>query len=244
MSNYNRAPQNANNFVIFDFETSGVNLGLNDANAVTEIALLSIDGGSLKQITEYQSLIAPYKSDAIYDDKAAKVSGISFDLVAEEGVDIREVAEQTIVHFEKTNNRQEKSPGLKPVLVGHNVGFDINALHHLLYYGFKGTTTDYQKELERVLHGRRDFYGNFQPSYMDTWSLFKSWFQGDKELLDYKLGTVMEKLGIDLNNAHRAMNDVVSTTEGFRKVLSNLRSSYINNYTGGREGFYFPIRRQ
>lgn len=238
MSNYKRAPQNPNNFVSFDFETGGTNSA---ENPVTEIALISITGDKLETIGSYQSLIAPYSDTLIYDPRAEKVSGISREMVEAEGQPIRLVAEQTIAMMEQANTRQEKNAGLRPILIGHNTQFDIAFLTHLMYYGFLGTKTDYQKELERVLHGRRDHYGNFQPSYFDTWSLGKAWFQAEAEMDNFKLATLVDKLGVDLNNAHRAMNDTLSTLEVFRRCIVNLRSSYKENHKGQREGFQFPI---
>lgn len=240
MSNYQQKVPSPINFIIFDFETGGVDCV---KSAVTEIALISIDGSSLKKINEYQQLIKPYPELADfefeYNPKAAAVSNISMELLLEEGFDIRTVAEEVLKSFEQANTYQDKI--LKPVLVGQNTMFDINCLHHLMHYGFKNTKTDYQKELERVLHGRRDYYGNFQPTHLDTWSIAKGWFQEEGEMLNYKLGTIVDKLGVDINNAHRAMNDVASTTEVLRRYLINLRSSFQVNQRGGREGFYFPL---
>lgn len=232
---YKKNPQNPNNFIIFDFETGGVD---SKKNPVTEIAIISIDGSNLKKINEYQKLIAPYDDSLYYDPKAAQVSNISYDMVVEEGERIDIVAQEVLQIFAEANTRQEKSPGLRPILVGHNVQFDIDFLHHLFYYGLG---RDYQKQMESVLHGRKDYHGNFQPSYLDTWSLTKSWLQEEKELMNYKLGTVVERLGVDINNAHRAMNDVVSTTEVLRVYLNNIRSGANSNNRSQREGFYFPI---
>lgn len=235
MSSYAKKPQNPNNFIIFDFETGGTD---SKKNPVTEIAIISIDGGTLNEISRYQALIAPYDDKLVYDPKAMQVTGISIELLEEEGEDIQVVAQNVLDQFKIANIRQEKSAGLKPLLVGHNPYFDINFLFHLCEWG---EIKDYKKVLESLLHGRIDYYGNFQPSYMDTWSLGKSWFQGEGEMTDYKLSTLVEKLGVDINNAHRAMNDVISTTEVLRTCLNSLRAGYNQTHQGGREGFKFPI---
>lgn len=232
---YQKQPQKPNNFIIFDFETGGLDT---NKNPVTEIALTAISGTDFKIIDSYQQLILPYDETLMYEDKAAKVSGITKDLLYSEGVSIDQVSEATINLFKTANIGQEKTAGLRPILVGHNVQFDIDFLHHMLYYGLG---KDYQKAMKDVLHGREDRFGNFQPTYIDTWTICKSWFQEEGELLDYKLSTISEKLGVDINNAHRAMNDVTSTTEVLRRYLTNLRSSYTANHKGQREGFKFPI---
>lgn len=235
---YNRKPQSPNDFIVLDTETGGLS---SNKNPVTEIALISLDGGDLKKISEYQSLIGPYDEELVYEQKALDVTGITLEMLEEEGMGIREVAEAVLHQFEIANVRKEKSPGLRPILVGHNMPFDISQLHHLMIWGLKGTKLDPHKELERVLHGRIDHFGHFQPSYMDTWSIGKTWFQGDGELMDYKLATLVEKLGVDINNAHRAMNDVVSTAEVLRVYINNLRAGYVQNHQGGRAGFTFQI---
>lgn len=235
---FNRKPQGANSFIVIDFETGGLD---SKKNSITEVALISMDGGDLKKISEYQSLIGVYDESLIYDEKALSVTGITMDMIEDEGMGIREVAEAVLHQFELANIRKEKSPGLRPVLVGHNIPFDLNCLHHLMQWGLKDTKLDPQKELERVLHGRTDHYGNFQPTYIDTWAIGKTWFQGDGELMDYKLATLVEKLGVDINNAHRAMNDVVSTAEVLRVYINNLRAGYVQNHQGGRAGFTFQI---
>lgn len=235
MSTFAKKAQNANNFIIFDFETGGLDT---KKNPVTEIALISIDGGTLKEISRYQAIIAPYSDTLFYDPKATAVTGLTMDILEDEGEDIKVVAQEVMKQFEIANIRQEKSAGLKPLLIGHNVAFDIANLHHLLEWGIGG---DYQKLLEKLLHGNRDHFGNFQPSYLDTWSLGKSWFQDEGEMMNYKLATLVEKLGVDINNAHRAMSDVVSTTEVVRTYLNSLRSGFSQNHQGQRNGFTFPI---
>lgn len=239
MSNqYAAKPPVANNLIIFDFETGGVDP---IKNPVTEIALTIISGEDFKLIGSYESLIAPYNSELIYDPKAAQVSGITYDMCVEEGKDIKVVAQQVLDMFKLGNTAQSRSAGGYPMLVGHNVQFDIAFLQHLFNYGFAHEKSDqWQIHLEKSLHGRRDFHNNFQPTYQDTWAIAKAWLQNE-EMINFKLGTITEKLGIDLNNAHRAMNDVVSTRDVFVTYANSLRSSFQQTHKGLRDGFYFPI---
>lgn len=238
MALYQKKPQLPNSFIIFDFETGGLD---SKKNPITEIGLISIEGGiSLKKISSYQKMIAPYDEKLIYDEKALKITGITMEMIEEDGEKIETVALEILKEFEKANIHQGKT-GLLPILVGHNVQFDIDFLMHLMYWGLKKTKLDYQIELEKVLHGRRDFHGNFQPTYIDTWTYLKSWFQGEQELTDYKLSTLISKLGLDINNAHRAMNDVIPTVEALKIILNTLRNGYNQDFKGKREGFIFPI---
>lgn len=235
-------PQRPNSFIILDFETGGLD---SNKNPATEIALLSIKGDiSLDEIGRYQELIDVYDKTLIYDEKATKVTGITKELLEDEGKDINEVVDGVVDLMKLSNlDNPRNSPGLRPVLVGHNVGFDINYLHHVFEKRFGKSG---QKEMESLLHGRVDHFGNFQPSYIDTWSLSKMWFGADNELSNFRLGTVVEKAGVELSDAHRAMNDVVATTDLLRAVIRNLRGGSTNGEISGsvrnkREGFLFPI---
>lgn len=235
-------PQRPNSFIVFDFETGGLD---SNKNPATEIALLSIRGDvTLDEIGRYQELIDVYDETLIYDEKATKVTGITKELLEDEGKDINEVVDGVVNLMKMSNvDNPRNSPGLRPVLVGHNVGFDINYLHHVFDRRFG---KDGQKEMEALLHGRRDHFGNFQPSYIDTWSLSKMWFGADNELRNFRLGTVVEKAGVELSDAHRAMNDVIATTDLLRAVIRNLRGGSTNGEISGsvrnkREGFLFPI---
>jgi len=46
-------------------------------------------------------------------------------------------------------------------------------------------------------------------------------------LKSYKLIKVAEYLGVELNNAHRALNDVIATTEVFLKLYENNTWNFI-----------------
>lgn len=242
-------PQEANPYIIFDFETGG--LSSND-NPVTEIAMIAIKGDhSLDEIARYSALVQPYDDKLIYDERALKITNLSHELLIEEGILFDEMIDG-VIKLLRTANKQNtrNSPGLRPVLVGHNVGFDINFLHHIFERKFpqdkmlKKSGKIKETSFEALLHGRTDHFGNFQPSYVDTWSLSKMWFGGLKELPNFQLSTVVEKAGIEITDAHRAMNDVIATTELFRAVMRNLRSNdedLTDQPRNKRKDFRFPI---
>lgn len=253
MTSYsNNKPQKPNSFIVFDFETGGLD---SNKNPATEIALIAIDGGAgLEEICRYQELIKPYNYDLLYEEKAEKVSGITIELIEEEGKDLLEVVTKIIDLFQMANLHNPKnSSGLRPVLVGHNPVFDINFLQHIFEVYAKSLPLKKKEKplrgqdiLETLLKGNRDHFGNFNPEYINTWSLGKMWFGGDEELVNYQLGTIVEKAGVELSDAHRAMNDTVATADFLRAVIRNLRSGYglgvgSNSFRAKREGFQFPI---
>ena len=61
---------------------------------------------------------------------------------------------------------------------------------------------------------------NFDNEVVDTFKLAQKFVHGVK---NYKLGTIAEKLGVVLDNAHRAVFDAIATAEVFIKLASNLK---------------------
>ncbi|MFQ6751968.1 MAG: PolC-type DNA polymerase III [Clostridia bacterium] len=79
-------------------------------------------------------------------------------------------------------------------MVAHNISFDIGFIHAI------------SKKLAY----------NFDNQLVDTIEMAKTKLPG---LKNYKLGTVVEKLNIILDNAHRAINDATATAKVFIKLM-------------------------
>ena len=60
---------------------------------------------------------------------------------------------------------------------------------------------------------------NFDNDAIDTYHLAQKYVHGVK---NYKLGTIAEKLGVVLDNAHRAVYDAMATAEVFIKLAENI----------------------
>ena len=78
-------------------------------------------------------------------------------------------------------------------LVGYNVSFD---------FGFLS------------FYGKKSGY-NFDNPLLDAYKMAQKGVKGTK---NYKLGTIAEKLGVLLDNAHRAVYDAIATAEVFMKL--------------------------
>ena len=94
-------------------------------------------------------------------------------------------------------NTLTKGPQYKPVLIGQNIPFDIGFLQQMMAYA--GLMTQ--------------FYGNFQPRYIDTLDLGHMAFARDPSVGSYKLELIAERLGVELADAHDADADVTATRE-------------------------------
>src|SRR5674476_174181 len=106
-------------YIISDFETGGLDL---QVCGLTEIAMMAIEGNTMKLIGEYEALIKPHKIlkdkewiDARYDAGAQKVTGLTQERLLEEGKDMNEVAKEMEAFFVKANVYNSKT-GYKPVL--------------------------------------------------------------------------------------------------------------------------------
>lgn len=62
---------------------------------------------------------------------------------------------------------------------------------------------------------------NFDNEVVDTFKIAQKYVHGVK---NYKLGTIAEKLGVVLDNAHRAVFDALATAEIFVKLAENLKN--------------------
>ena len=90
------------------------------------------------------------------------------------------------------------------VLVAHNANFDIGFIRHFAEaYGYKLDNT-----------------------YIDTLSLARDMFPDYKK---YKLGVIADNLGIRVDVAHRALDDVKTLVKVFEVMLKNLKEKGITN---------------
>lgn len=236
--------QAQNDYIVLDFETGGLN---NRNNPITEIAFITLDGVTLQEMDRYEALIHPYSDELEYDQKALDVTNITMDMLYEKGKDIQEVFQEVVNLFERANTSGGKRPQVKPILVGHNIIFDEGFMHHFFYYG-QDCSKKYQDVMAKLFKGQfiesmtseeKMFFIN----YLDTLDITKAWMQSENPLNSYALGAISSELHIDLNDAHRAMNDIITTAEALRINLGRLRSGQGggSDNVSIREGFKFNM---
>ena len=138
-----------------------------------------------------------------YDQEALAYSGITIDMLIQQGVNIHEIAKDIIRLGERCTLTKGKQT--KPVLIGQNITFDIGFLQQIINYA------GLIKDFEKVFAGTTDFYGNFQPHYIDTIDLGRLCFAHNPEVTSYQLELLAERLGIELEDAHDADADVEAT---------------------------------
>lgn len=239
------APTNDKQVIValtLDFETGG--LDCTDC-ACTQIALHAVRIDTFETIDRYVKYIYPYnkqpdkgvakrkvlkskfeKDDAVpmkYEDKALTYSAITMNMLESMGEDIKVVAAEVIEFIKR--NTISKGRNAKPFLIGQNIGFDIGFMQQLMEYG--GQT----KEWKKVVRGQKDFYGHFQPLYVDTIVLGQMALSHLDGMTSYKLEIMAEKFGIELDDAHDADADVTATTNVAMICAQRMRNTA--DYDGG-----------
>lgn len=201
-----------NSFIFLDFETGGLDAR---THAVTEVAMVAVTGDSFKVLDMVSTLIKPY-GEYQYDPLALKHTGINFQDI-EGGEDVKVVA-NSMLELLKKADLNPKNKGSKPILVAHNSGFDKGFFMQIMFH------TGKLKEVEKLVYGTTDFYGNWQPEMMDTVHWVKMAWGNDPDIPNFKLGTCIEKAGIELSDAHRAINDTIAMKDMILLFGNKLRS--------------------
>lgn len=235
------APKEKTNVVtaiVFDFETGG--LDINKCGA-TQISMHAVRLDTFEVMDTLNMYILPYhyqegldkpvrkvlknKYDMqednrpmmTYTDKALNVSGITMKMLAAHGVELKTVCVSIIDFVER--NTLEVSANNKPILVGQNVLYDIGIMQQIMLY------TGLYDKFSKVVDGRKDFWGHFQPYYLDTIGLAKLALDHDKSISSWKLELTAERLGIEMDDAHDADADVVATRDIVRVLAARMRNA-------------------
>lgn len=184
-------------FIVFDFETGGLSP---EKNPALEIALITLDGKTLKEKDRWETFIKPYDNLEITQG-ALNANGLKASDF-NNGIEKRDLMESLKKIFLKYN----KSNAImrRPIMVGHNVAFDLGFLEYIFKDDKKG------------------LYHYISRISVDT---FLEALRAFPNETSHKLGTVCELLGVELIDAHKAMNDTVATAEVFKILTKRMRNS-------------------
>ena len=183
-------------YCIFDFETGGLKA---EKNPAIEIALIVLDN-SLNQVFEWESYIKPY-NNLVVEPGALTANGINMDNVWTKGIEVQILVDKLIEIWKPLKQKYAK-----PILVGHNIDtFDMEFMMYIFHYCNK------------------NLYDHIDEGTLDTLKLSRAAWGMDENMPKYRLGESCEKAGVELTNAHRAMNDVRANTELFKFFINKLR---------------------
>lgn len=235
-----------------DFETGGVdkkNQHHSKLYPVTEFAAIAIRGDDLSEIFRYDNYIKPYDDQLEYTSGAEKITGITKELVEKEGVSLNDFMNDFMEICKEANYFSSRY--FKPVIVGHNLQYDINFLIDLaqrtkkdlskvLHGGWVSNKFQYSYE-DEILESWVDIY---QPSFIDTLIESKKVW-GETSMPKFGLTDCCNQAGIDIIQAHKAMNDVEANVELFRYLIRKSRGGDVemkeeeNNNNRFRKTFKF-----
>ena len=211
------------NIIVFDIETGGF-LTPQHKYGLTEFAAIALDSETLEEIGRYESgIIAPYinleGNETEYTIAAQQITGIYIEAI-KSGRSDHKVIGKEIVDF--ANSVKAKGRFGAPILAGHNIDvFDLPFLSQFF----------------EII--KRDPSKNFSKTTMDTlwWSRLK--FQ--EQIESHALPSCAAACGVEIIDAHRAINDVIANVEVVRTFLRALRGGGgVNAITQNNQKRYRP----
>lgn len=234
------APKEKSNVVtaiVFDFETGGLDV---QKCGATQISMHAVRLDTFEVMETMNMYILPYHYQAgldkpvkkvlkskydmqensapmmTYTQRALDVSGITMEMLDARGTELKAVCESIIDFIQR--NTLPVSKNNKPILVGQNVLFDIGMMQQIMLY------TGMYDKFSKIVDGTTDFWGHFQPYYIDTIVLAKLALDHDKNISSWKLEMTAERLGIEMDDAHDADADVVATRDIVRVLTARMRN--------------------
>lgn len=212
-----------NILVVADCETGGLDA---TANPITQIAATLVDPVTLRELDSFDTFVQPYGEEWEVGKEALQRTHVTMrDL--QNGLPYKQACNEFIKFLKKANPTGKT----KPILVGHNIGFDVDFFTVLFYLS--------NKKVWDYLH----------PVPIDTMTEVKTIEAGqlakDESTL-YNLGACCGRFGIKLTNAHGAPADVKATVELLKVITQIKRSAYqafrtgntviLNNTPAGKDG--------
>lgn len=198
-----------NSIICLDFETGGLNPAKNPA---TQVAYQAFDLDTYKPTLEFSTYIQPY-DDLKLEDEAMKYTGITYQQLAS-GIDSKAVVKKMCDDFSEANTANTHTK--KPILLGHNIGFDIGFLCYLF--------NKHKVDLGKYLNCNKNYLGIEIPTFIDTLSMAKQKWANDIKMTKFNLTACCQKAGVEITDAHSALNDVKATKELFFYFTNILRS--------------------
>jgi DNA polymerase III alpha subunit (gram-positive type) len=202
-----------NNLIVLDVETGGM---LPTENPITQIAWQAIDPLKYTVLHSFDTFVKPY-NNLVITPKALAASRVTMKEV-NAGVDVRVVLKE-FVGMVKVINKSGKG-ATKPIIVGHNVGFDIDFLVAMFNYLNKDLF-DYTGKVpfDTLLDSKRFEAGKLKSDDINR----------------FTLSACCERFNIPLKSAHGAPADVEATKQLFIKITDNLRNNGSTKNSSGEQ---------
>lgn len=229
---------------VMDFETGGLYC---KKCAATQISVHAIRLDNFEVMGTFTKYIYPYQSKPDigkpkrkvlrnkyeeeeehptleYGKVALEYSAITMDMLYDKGEELEAVCNDLIDFFKQYTLTTSRK--LKPIFVGQNILFDLGFLQQIMTY------CGLWKEVAKIFRGSEDFFGNFQPYYVDTIIFAQLAFCHRDNVTSWSLSNLCELLGIELDDAHDADADVTATKEVLRLLTVRSRNEEVDDADG------------
>lgn len=205
--------------IVFDFETGG-----RDPNTCqpTQIAAIAIDGRTLKLKGAFNSEIwaetdddkALKKGLAPLEEGALKVTGKTREQIAK-APKLKPVWNKFCVFVNKYN--WKGTSFFAPIPAGYNIlGYDMIIIDRLCKeFG----PWDEDRQRQKLFH---------QINKIDMMDNYYMWTEGDPSIKARSMDSIRERMGMDTENAHDALQDVKDTANLMIKFMKTHRAVYRN----------------
>ena len=184
--------------IILDFETSGLNPYHSD---IIEIGAKILDSDQ-----SFQCLVKPESNKEI-EEKITRITGITNSKLREEGKHF--IHAYNDFHNWIVDNVTE---GQKIGIISHNGdSFDFIFFRRLM-----------NKLFDQSMIQER-FDSKYEIVYLDTLHLVRRLYP---QMYSYKQETLCKYLQIDIDQAHRALSDVICLEQLYKRVITDLKKKY------------------
>lgn len=210
------------NFIILDTETGGFSPS---TNPLTQLSFIVVDGFNFEEKLRFDSYIKPYDDSLYINSQAAQITGVTKEKCIEEGRDLGEVLDEFCSILKSC-----KVSYYLPVLVGHNLSFDLMYLEDVFNreYGKNSGKNGTNKLYDYVLH-----------TTLDTMTLSRLFFIND-EVPNFKQESIGEKLNVINSSAHNSLADVEQCLGIFKHFMLKMRNGSIESSNMNSEDNNFP----
>jgi DNA polymerase III alpha subunit (gram-positive type) len=198
---------NKRNIIVADCETTGLNP--EKGCEIVQLSARAINAWNLEDHHAgcFNIILKPQRPD-LAEDGALKVIGPKlWDEAQTNGIDPKVGLQQFMSWCEKVNDG--KSAYSKPMICGHNIGFDLTFLNYwMIQYG--------------LIKNRDDVPWNYAP--LDTMTVCFLLFEADPMVENMKLDTFLKQIGIARSGQfHDSMEDVNLTTQALVRSMKFFR---------------------
>jgi len=210
------------NFFVIDLETAGMDEAV---NPIMELAIVVIDGIKLEVLEEYSTYVQPYLDEPEYNQKAIDTHGITRKVVEEQGIPIAQVVKDMLALQKKYKGRGKGNKDF-PMFVAHNASFERRFLQMLF------------AQCDKYLY---DFFHVHMEDTMMMWRVKYPHKMAS-------LNAAARDVGLELDDAHRALNDTRTTALLYKWLIGQLRNDTTmqivqQGSTNARGSFRFQIQR-